>query len=282
MTTTPRTPGDDLALPAVALADVTRRFPARRQAQHDEVVALDRVSLRVETGDLFGLLGPNGAGKTTLLRLITTLLVPSTGRVWVCGLDAARQPREVRRRIGVVLGGERSVYWRLTGRENIMYAAALHDLPGALARERAAALLALMDLADRADDLVERYSTGMRLRLALARALVHDPLVLVLDEPTAGLDPQAAAGIRTLLAALTREHTRTTIMATHNLDEAERLCGTVGILDRGRLIACATPTSLKARIAQGSGREAVPTLEAVFLELTGRSLAAADARGVWP
>jgi ABC-2 type transport system ATP-binding protein len=282
MTTTPRTPGDDLALPAVALADVTRRFPARRQAQHDEVVALDRVSLRVETGDLFGLLGPNGAGKTTLLRLITTLLVPSTGRVWVCGLDAARQPREVRRRIGVVLGGERSVYWRLTGRENIMYAAALHDLPEALARERAAALLALVDLADRADDLVERYSTGMRLRLALARALVHDPLVLVLDEPTAGLDPQAAAGIRTLLAALTREHTRTTIMATHNLDEAERLCGTVGILDRGRLIACATPASLKTRLAQGSGREAVPTLEAVFLELTGRSLAAADARAVWP
>lgn len=276
MTSTPRISGDDLALPAVALADVTRRFPARRQAQQDEIVALDRVSLRVETGALFGLVGANGAGKTTLLRLVCTLLAPSAGRVWVCGLDAARQPREVRRRMGVVLGGERSVYWRLTGRENLMYAAALHALPAPVARARAAALLALVGLADRGNDLVERYSTGMRLRLALARALVHDPAILVLDEPTAGLDPHAAAGIRTLLAALTRERTRTTIMATHNLEEADRLCGTIGILDRGRLIACDAPASLKARLTQGSG-EAAPTLEAVFLALTGDSLAAADA-----
>jgi ABC-2 type transport system ATP-binding protein len=266
---------DGSAPPAVALADVTRRFAGARRAQHADVIALNRVSLRIEAGDLFGLLGPNGAGKTTLLRLVSTLLVPSAGRVWVSGFDAAGQPREVRRRIGVVLGGERSVYWRLTGRENLMYAAALHGLPAPVARDRAAALLALVDLADRAEDLVERYSTGMRLRLALARALVHDPPVLVLDEPTAGLDPQAASGIRTLLVALSRERSRTTIMATHNLDEAERLCGHVGILDCGRLVACDTPAALKAGLKSPAGRDA--TLEAVFLALTGRSLAAADA-----
>jgi len=269
--------GDDLTLSAVALADVTRRFPSRRQAQQEEVVALDRVSLRVEAGELFGLLGPNGAGKTTLLRLITTLLVASAGRVWVCGLDAAREPREIRRRIGVVLGGERSLYWRLTGRENLMYAAALHDLPAAVARDRATALLSLVGLADRADDLVERYSTGMRLRLALARALVHDPAVLILDEPTAGLDPQAGADVRTLLGALAHQRARTTIMATHNLDEADRLCTRIGILDRGRLVACGTPDALKAQVDRSRGSDTPATLETVFLALTGRSLAAADA-----
>ncbi len=277
MARAPRPSDDDLPLPAVALADVTRRFASRRQAQQEEIVALDRVSLRVESGELFGLLGPNGAGKTTLLRLITTLLVASAGRVWVCGLDAAREPREIRRRIGVVLGGERSLYWRLTGRENLMYAAALHDLPGSVARERAAVLAALVGLADRADDLVERYSTGMRMRLALARALVHDPAVLILDEPTAGLDPQAGADVRTLLLALVHQRARTTIMATHNLDEADRLCTRIGILDRGRLVACDTPDALKTQVAQRSRSDTPPTLETVFLSLTGRSLAAADA-----
>lgn len=270
-------PSPDRPAPAVALADVSRRFPSRQQAQQREVLALDRVSLRVETGELFGLLGPNGAGKTTLLRVISTLLAASAGRVWVCGIDAAREPQEVRRRIGVVLGGERSLYWRLTGRENLWYAAALHDLPRSIARERAAGLLALVALADRADDLVERYSTGMRLRLALARALLHDPAVLILDEPTAGLDPQAAAGIRALLAALSRDQDRTTIMATHNMDEADRLCTRVGILDRGRLVACDSPAALKALVAQGRGEGRPMTLETVFLALTGRSLAAADA-----
>jgi ABC-2 type transport system ATP-binding protein len=264
-------------VPAVALAEVSRRFPSRQQAQQREVLALDRVSLDVESGELFGLLGPNGAGKTTLLRVISTLLVVSAGRVRVCGIDALREPREVRRRIGVVLGGERSLYWRLTGRENLWYAAALHGLPGSVARERAAALLALVALADRADDLVERYSTGMRLRLALARALLHDPAVLILDEPTAGLDPQAAADIRALLAALARAHDRTTIMATHNLDEADRLCTRVGILDQGRLVACDSPAALKAAIAHSRAEAGPVTLETVFFALTGRSLAAADA-----
>ena len=265
------------ALPAIVLEGVTHRFPATRQAQKDEVVALAGVTLRVGDGELFGVLGPNGAGKTTLLRIISTLLVPSEGRIWVLGADAIGHADVVRRRIGAVLGGERSVYWRLTGRENLLYAGALHDLPQAVARDRAAALLVLVDLTDRADDLVERYSSGMRQRLALARALVHDPAVLVLDEPTAGLDPQAAVAMRTLLAALSRDRSRTIIIATHNLDEADRLCERVGVIDRGHLIALDTPAALKARWKGAATDSAAATLESVFLALTGRSLAAADA-----
>ncbi len=268
---------------AIVLEGVTRRFPARRRAQVVEAVALDAVSLTVAAGTLFGLLGPNGAGKTTLLRLISTLLAPSAGRIAVLGYDVVRRPDAVRRRIGAVLGGERSIYWRLTGRENLLYAGALHDLPAAVAVERAGDLLRLVELSDRADDLVERYSTGMRQRLALARALMHDPPLLILDEPTVGLDPQAADWIRRLLETLSRDQARTIVLATHNMQEADRLCGVVGILDHGRLIALDTPAALKARSARdGTDPErlgAEPSLETVFLALTGRSLAAADASG---
>jgi ABC-2 type transport system ATP-binding protein len=173
-----------------------------------------------------------------------------------------------------VLGGERSVYWRLTARENLLYAAALHDLPQDLARERAAQLLALIGLAERADDLVERFSTGMRQRLALARALMHNPALLILDEPTAGLDPQAATSMRTMLEALGRDRERTIVLATHNLSEAERVCSTVGIIDRGRVLATGAPAELRARWRDDDGGE--PTLEDVFLSMTGRSVAAAE------
>jgi len=265
----------DAPAPAIVLEDVTRRFRATRAAQRDEVVALDHIDLTVGTGEVFGLLGPNGAGKTTLLRIVSTLLVPSAGRVRVLGHDAVRHPEPVRRRIGVVLGGERSVYWRLTARENLLYAAALHDLPSDLAREHATQLLTMVGLAERADDLVERYSTGMRQRLALARALMHDPALLILDEPTSGLDPQAAASMRTMLEALGRDRGRTIVLATHNLGEAERLCSTVAIIDRGRLLAGGAPAVLRARWTRdAAGADA--TLEDVFLAMTGRSIAAAE------
>lgn len=267
---------DGGAPPAIVLEGVTRRFQATKASQRDEVIALDRVSLTVESGEIFGLLGPNGAGKTTLLRLASTLLVPSAGRVRVLGYDVVRDPDPVRRRIGVVLGGERSVYWRLTARENLLYAAALHDLPAAAARERAAQLLDMVGLRERADDLVERFSTGMRQRLALARALVHNPRLLILDEPTAGLDPQAAAVMRSMLEALGRDRARTIVVATHNLVEADRLCTGVAILDRGRLLAGGAPSALKAQWARDRAGVEV-TLEDVFLAMTGRSIAAADA-----
>ncbi|MDQ7858296.1 MAG: ABC transporter ATP-binding protein [Armatimonadota bacterium] len=266
-----------LALPAAApalwLDGVSRRFAGRGGI----VMALDRISLRVPQGGFFGLLGPNGAGKTTLLRLACGLLRPTAGRIEVLGDDPVRRPEAVRRALGAVLGGERALYWRLTGRENLLYAAALYDLPPAPAAARAAELLRFVDLTERADDLVEGYSTGMRQRLALARALVHDPTLLILDEPTAGLDPHAQAAMRGLLDALAREGGRTIVMATHNLLEADRLCDAVAIVDRGRLVANGPPRDLKAAVARPGGPE--PTLEDVFLALTGRSLAAADRSG---
>jgi ABC-2 type transport system ATP-binding protein len=261
---------------AVRLDRVTRRFPARRGSLAHEVLALDDVSLSVPFGVLFGLLGPNGAGKTTLLRLICTLLRPSSGRIEVLGHDPARQSEAVRRGLGVVLGGERSVYWRLTGRENLLYAAALYDVPREAAQVRAAELLQFVDLSERADDLVERYSTGMRQRLALARALMHNPPLLVLDEPASGLDPHAASAMRRLFARLRADRGRTVILATHNMADADRLCDLIGILDRGRLVACDSPDALKARHAGPVGDAPEPTLEKVFLALTGYTLAEAD------
>jgi ABC-2 type transport system ATP-binding protein len=263
--------------PAIRLSGLTHRFPARRRAQTGDVTALDRVTLTVPQGALFGLLGPNGAGKTTLLRIVCTLLAPSAGGVEVLGVDPRIDPTTVRQRLGAALGGERAVYWRLTGRENLLYAASLYDLSAAQATARVDELLRLVDLEERADDLVERYSTGMRQRLALARALVADPSLLVLDEPTAGLDPQAAVSMRRLLEGLRDIRQRTIVMATHNVLEAERLCDAVAILDRGRLVACGTPDALAARHAGTSPCAGSVTLEDVVLALTGRAPLDAEA-----
>ncbi len=247
---------------AVNVVGLTRRFVVRvadgagmrwgrRPAVTRTIAAVEDVTFQVRRGELVGLLGPNGAGKTTLLRVLATLLVPSAGTACVWGYDVVAQGAQVRRHVGVVLGGERAVYGRLTGRENLEYAAALHGVPGPLARRRIASVLELVDLASRADDLVERYSTGMRLRLALARALVHDPPVLLLDEPTAGLDPAGARVVRELIARLCRDQGKTVVLATHQMDEADRLCDRVGILDRGRMVALDSPAALKG--AHGGG-----------------------------
>jgi ABC-2 type transport system ATP-binding protein len=264
--------------PAVIRLDrVTYRYPARRREQVGEAVAVDAVSLAVLPGQLFGILGPNGAGKTTLLRLLCARLRPVAGRVRVLGWDPVTEPGEVRRCLGAALGGERSLYWRLTGRENLLYAAALYDLPSRMAAERIAALLRLMEMEDQADVLVERYSTGMRQRLALARALVADPPVLVLDEPTAGLDPRAVAMMRRLLVGLRDDRARAIVMATHNVADAERLCDEVAILDRGRLLACGAPDAVRRQHAPAGGDRAAPSLEDVFLAVTGRAFVAANA-----
>ena len=239
--------------PAVQLENLTRRFRVRAAgaggngtaAEASRVTAIDGVTLQIHRGELFGLLGPNGAGKTTTIRILCTLLAPTAGTARVWEFDVVRDPAQVRRHIGVVLTGERAVYWRLTGRENLEYFAALHRVPAVQARRRIAALLDLVELTPRADDLVERYSTGMRQRLALVKALLHDPPVLLLDEPTTGLDPQAARNARDLVRRLHRDEGKTIILTTHYMEEADQLCERVGIIDRGRIIALDTPQALK-------------------------------------
>ncbi len=229
---------------------------------------MDHLVLDVSRGERLGLLGPNGAGKTTTLLMISTLLSPSEGTVIVDGFDVRHAPQEVRRRLGVLLAGDRAVYRRLTGRENLLYFGDLYGLARRETAARAAAVLELIGLAERADDLAGRYSTGMRMRLALARTVLHNPAVLLLDEPTLGLDPHGARLVQDLILSLSREG-KTVVLATHDLAEAERLCDRVAIIHRGRIVAVDAPERLTASASAKAGKPV--TLEDVFLTLTGRA-----------
>ena len=220
-----------------------RREPDKRERFR----AVDGIDLRVESGEIFGLLGPNGAGKTTTMKMLATLLIPTSGTIRVLGIDPLDRPREVRARLGAMLSGERSLYWKLTGRENLEYFAALYHVPPSQTKERIARVLNAVKLSDRADDYVERYSTGMRQRLALARALLPDPPLVILDEPTVGLDPQASRDLRDRVREL-KAQGRTVLLTTHYMEEADQLCDRVAIIDHGRIVALDTPTALKRTI----------------------------------
>ena len=246
-----------------------RGEPDRRERFH----AVDGIDLRVELGEIFGLLGPNGAGKTTTMKMLATLLIPTSGTISVLGIDVLARPRDVRARLGAMLSGERSLYWKLTARENLEYFAALYHVPPRQTRARIDDALTSVKLLDRADDYVERYSTGMRQRLALARALLPDPPLVILDEPTVGLDPQAARDLRARVRELCSQG-RTVLLTTHYMEEADQLCDRVAIIDHGRIVALDTPGALKRTIRA----EEVVRLEigladdgAAVLERLGRS-----------
>lgn len=216
----------------------------------EAVVAVSDVSFTVERGEIFGLLGPNGAGKTTTIRMLCTLLEPTSGRAAVNGFDTVREAHMVRRTLGTVLTGERSTYWKLTGRENLEYFAAMYGLSRKEQKERAAAVLERLGLADKADQLVETYSSGMKQRLALGKALLADQPILLLDEPTIGLDPAAARSLRALIREL-RSEGRTILLTTHYMEEADQLCDRVAIIDQGSIIALDSPRRLKDSVGEG-------------------------------
>jgi len=211
--------------------------------------AVNGVDLQIQHGEIFGLLGPNGAGKSTTIRMLCTLLEPTSGTAHVNGYDIVKQANDVRRSLGTVLAGERSIYWKLTGRENLEYFAALYHIPAAIAKQRVEELIERMELKDRANELVEKYSTGMRQRVAIAKALLARPPILLLDEPTLGLDPQAARNLRELIAQLKQEG-HTILLTTHYMEEADLLSDRIGIIDTGKIIALDTPEGLKRRINQ--------------------------------
>lgn len=221
--------------------------------------AVNGVDLQIRRGEIFGLLGPNGAGKSTTIRMLCTLLEPTSGMAKVNGFDVVAQANDVRRSLGTVLAGERSIYWKLTGRENLEYFAALYHIPAAVAKKRVDDLLERMEIKDRANELVEKYSTGMRQRIAIAKALLARPPILLLDEPTLGLDPQAARNLRELIATLKAEG-HTILLTTHYMEEADQLSDRIGIIDTGKVIALDTPEGLKRKIDQR---------EVIKLELTG-------------
>ncbi len=206
--------------------------------QPGKVQALKDVSLDVKKGEVFGLLGPNGAGKTTLIKILSTLILPDSGKATVCGFDIVSDSHQVRSKIGLVNTNERSFYWRLSGRENLNFFARLYNLHGRQRKKRINELFEMMQLGDIADMMFMKYSSGQKQRLAIARALLSDPEVLLMDEPTNSLDPIMANDIRTFTRErLVHECGKTVIWCTHNLKEAEQICHRVGIIHKGRILA---------------------------------------------
>src|SRR5215211_3591920 len=215
-----------------------------------EIEAVRGVSFGIEKGELFGLLGPNGAGKTTTIKMLITLLIPTSGTGRVLGYDVVKDAREVRKRIGYVFGGERGVYERLSGYDNLRYFAELYGVPGRVQKQRIEELLELVGLKGREQERAEGYSRGMKQRLHVARGLLHDPEVLFLDEPTLGLDPVGARELRATIASLT-DAGKTILLTTHYMFEADALCDRIAVINRGQIVAEGTPSELKARVAEG-------------------------------
>jgi ABC-2 type transport system ATP-binding protein len=224
----------------VEVEDLRRTFPRKGGSPR---TALDGLSLAIPDGEAHGLLGPNGAGKTTLCRILSTVLLPTSGTARVAGLDVVTDTAAVRRTIGIVFGGERGLYNRLTARQNLLYWSSLFHMRTRDAKPRVEQLLERTGLADRADERVETYSRGMKQRLHLARGLIHDPKVVILDEPTVGMDPVAAHDFRALVGEL-RADGRTLLLTTHDMAEAEAVCDRVSLIDEGKLLGTEQPGTI--------------------------------------
>jgi ABC-2 type transport system ATP-binding protein len=221
---------------ALHIQDLTRRF--------NDLVAVDTISFDIDQGEIFGLLGPNGAGKTTTLSMLATMLTPTSGSATVNGIDIEKDPDGVRKSIGIVFQ-DQSLDEELTAWENMDFHGRLYRIPSEIRNQRITELLTLVELQDRRDDIVKTFSGGMRRRLEIARGLLHHPSVLFLDEPTLGLDPQTRNHLWTYIATLAKEKGITIILTTHYMDEADRLCNRIAIIDHGRIIAIDTPKNLK-------------------------------------
>ncbi|MFO7266311.1 MAG: ABC transporter ATP-binding protein [Limnochordales bacterium] len=263
---------------AIEVEHVVKRF--------GDVEALRGVSFTVREGEVFGLLGPNGAGKTTLIRTILGLVRPTEGRVRVRGEEIAKRPETVHRFVGWV-PQERAMDPYLTGRENLLFIAGLHHIPPRQARSRVDELLALVELTDAADRTVRDYSGGMRRRLQLAMGLVHSPQILLLDEPSLGLDVQSRRRMWTYIEALRRSGT-TVLVTTHYLDEADALCDRVAIIDRGQIQALDTTTALKQRfggpallVLEWDGAQRTDGLLEALQQLPGVRELEVRGAGVW-
>ena len=233
--------------PAVRAIDVRRVFDTRKGFLFNELVrteALKGVNLEVARGEIFGLLGPNGAGKTTLTKILSTLLLPTSGRAEVLGLDVTKDALALRPRIGLVLGGERGLYNRVSARENLRYFADLYGVPPERRAGRIDEVLAWVGLTESADRRVEEFSRGMKQKLHLARGILHEPEMLFLDEPTIGLDPKSARETRKLVRGLVAQGV-TIFLTTHYMFEAEELCQRIAVLSQGRIVARDTIAGLR-------------------------------------
>ncbi len=216
----------------------------------EPIVAVDNVDLEITSGTIYGLLGPNGAGKTTTIKMLATLLVPTSGRASVAGYDVATREYDVRQRLGVLLGGDRGLYGKISAVDNLRFFATLYGVPRDKVEHRVQELLNLTGLAHRQTERVEGFSRGMKQRVHLAKALIHDPEVVILDEPTIGLDPDAAVQLRAVVHSLVPE--KTVLLTTHYLQEADELCDRIAIIDGGRIIAEDSPEGIKRLVGSGT------------------------------
>lgn len=268
---------------ALEVDDVTKVFRqgpgliGRMRGKREErkrVVAVDHVSFVVERGEIFGVLGPNGTGKSTLIRLMSTLLMPDTGRVRVFGLDVERDEAQVKRLINRV-SVEASFFKKLSPMENLMYGARLYGVEPAYARRKVVEILTRLGLENRSIGAsMEDMSRGMQQKVAIARAFLTAPVLLLLDEPTTGLDPHSKREVQAAVRELRDTHEATVVLTTHDMQEADELCDRIAIVDKGRIVALDTPPALKEMVRQAG--EAPPSLEDVFLRLTGKKLEDAD------
>ncbi len=258
-----------LPSPAALLVErVTQRFKVDRRKP--PVVAVDDVSIRLERGEIYGLLGANGSGKSTFIRLVSGLLTLDEGRVEVFGHDLVREEMAVKRLINRV-SVDAAFFKKLSPAENLSFAARLYGLDPRAARKEAVRIMGRLGIGEkRMSRPVEQMSRGMQQKVAIARALLTSPTLLLLDEPTTGLDPRSKLDVQSFIEELQATHDATIVLTTHDLAEAERLCGRIGILAGGKLTAEDTPIRLKATVAADYGLQ--PTLESVFMQYTGRSL----------
>lgn len=243
--------GDEVVIDVKGLVRKYHSATGILHQRRRETVAVDHVDLQVRRGELFGLLGPNGAGKTTTIKVLTTLLLPTEGSVKVLGYDVVKQPMEVRKRIGLILGGERGLYYRVTARQNLRYFADIYGVPLSIRERRIEEVLERVKLLDKADTRVEDFSRGMKQRLHIAKGMVHDPELIFMDELTIGLDPEAARDARQMTKELIREG-KTVLLTTHYMYEADELCDRIGVITRGKIVALDTPGGLKSLVKDTS------------------------------
>ena len=232
---------------AIVVSDLCRAYHTSKgiiRKKREVVEAVKGISFEVEHGELFGLLGPNGAGKTTTIKMLTTLLTPTSGTAKVLGYDIMKDVMNIRRRIGIIFGGERGLYYRVSGRQNLRYFADLYGVPMAIRDKRIDDLLDMVGLKERADLRVEGYSRGMKQRLHIAKGLVNDPTLIFMDEPTIGLDPEAARETRAMIRGLV-DKGKTILLTTHYMFEADELCKRIAVISNGKIVALDSPSELK-------------------------------------
>jgi ABC-2 type transport system ATP-binding protein len=252
-----------------------RRRWLRRTRRKEEVVALREIDLRIERGEVFGVLGPNGSGKSTLIRLVSTLLLPDSGALRVFGHDVEHDPFAVKRLINRV-SVDAAFFKKFSPIENLMYAARLYGLDAGEAKVKMRQIMKRLGLKEETfNNPMEQMSRGMQQKVAVARGFLTSPILLLLDEPTTGLDPHSKRDVQAFVREIRETHDATVLLTTHDMDEANKLCDRIAIIDEGRIVALDTPEGLKALVPSDNGDK--PTLEDVFIALTGRGFEEAEA-----